>query len=326
MKRPYHRRQHNRGIALLMAVVMLAIASTLAVGIWYNSQLSLVRITNLQKAYQAKHYSQGLLLWASDLLREDYAQDENTHDSSFDAWQQGIQGMVVEDAIISGSLKGLDGRFNVNNLIINGVKSDAHIVYLRQLLLILEMDVTLVDKMIDWIDADQVPEPNGAEDFAYLAKSPSYQTSGTFFQHIEELAYLDGLSREDYNRLLPYVTVLPTTQGATKMNVNFMSPPLFKALNNKLTDDIAIRLAQDGQADYTSMAAFYQHKAIEYVLNDDDRRAISKLLNTQTLFLQASSLVEMEASSVVIYALLRRHTNGSARVLSRSNIPYLPAP
>ncbi|GJM05902.1 MAG: type II secretion system protein K [marine bacterium B5-7] len=309
-----------------MAVVMLAIASTLAVGIWYNSQLSLVRITNLQKAYQAKHYSQGLLLWASDLLREDYAQDENTHDSSFDAWQQGIQGMVVEDAIISGSLKGLDGRFNVNNLIINGVKSDAHIVYLRQLLLILEMDVTLVDKMIDWIDADQVPEPNGAEDFAYLAKSPSYQTSGTFFQHIEELAYLDGLSREDYNRLLPYVTVLPTTQGATKMNVNFMSPPLFKALNNKLTDDIAIRLAQDGQADYTSMAAFYQHKAIEYVLNDDDRRAISKLLNTQTLFLQASSLVEMEASSVVIYALLRRHTNGSARVLSRSNIPYLPAP
>ena len=316
----------NQGMALLMAVVMLAIASTLAVGIWYNSQLSLARISNLQKTYQAKHYNQGLLLWASDLLREDYAQDEKTHDSSFDGWQQGIQGMLVEDAILSGTLSELDGRFNLNNLINNGAKSAPHIEYLRRLLAILEMDVTLVDKIIDWIDADQVPEPNGAEDFAYLSKSPGYQTRGSYYQHIEELLYLDGITREDYNRLIPYVAVLPNNQGPTKMNVNFMSPPLFKALHPQITDDMAVRLAQNGQADFLDLDAFYQHAAIRYVLNPEDRRNLNAFLSTQTIHLQASSLVQMEASSFVEYALLRRYTNGSARVVSRSNAPYLAKP
>ncbi len=317
--------QHKQqGMAMLMALVLLAIASSLAVAIWYDNQLSIARINNVKNNYQAKHYSQGLLLWASDLLREDYAQDEYSHDSALDGWHQGIRGMVVEDALLSGTLVGLNGRFNVNNLVINGLESPRHIAYFKRLLLALELDVNLADKAVDWIDADQVPLPNGAEDFAYLAKSPSYQTSGKPFKHISELALLDGLSAENYQRLVPYVTVLPVLNQATYMNVNTMSPVMLNALDPKITKDMAMRLYQNGSADYLQVDGFFQDPSIQYALPPEVQKELRFLISTQTRYLQASSLVQMEGSNFVMYALLYRDATGRARVLNRSLSPYLP--
>lgn len=317
--------KYNQGMALLMALVMLAIASSLAVGIWYSNQLSLARISNLQKSYQAKHYSQGMLLWASDILREDYAQDEYQHDSSLDAWHQGIQGMLVEDAILSGTLVGLNNRFNVNNLIINGLKSEPHLSYFRRLLLALELDVGLADKAVDWIDADQIPEPNGAEDFVYLSKSPGYQTSSSYFKHVSELSLLDGLSQTDFARLSPYISTLPIQNGATRMNVSTMPPLLLSALHSQISNDMAVRLYQDGRADYLRIEDFFQHETLRYTLSELIRNEIKPLISTQTLYLQASSLVQMEDSGFVMYALLARYSSGEARVISRSSSPYLPS-
>ena len=318
-------RTHNQGMAMMMALVILAIASSLAIGIWYNNQLSLARISNLQKSYQAKHYSQGMLLWASDILRQDYAQDRKRHDSSLDAWQQGIQGMLVEDALLSGTLVGLNSRFNVNNLVINGARSEPHLMYFRNLLLALELDINLADKVVDWIDVDQIPEPNGAEDFIYLAKSPSYQTSSSYFKHIQELSLLDGLSAEDFARLSPYISALPVQNGfGTLMNVNTMPPVMLSALHSQISKEMALRLYQDGRADHENVDSFFQHETIRYLPGRDAmQNEVKKLVSTQTLFLQASSLVQMEDSGFVMYALLVRNSTGNARVISRSLSPYL---
>lgn len=319
-------KQTNSGMAMLMALVMIAIASSLAVTIWYNNQLSVARLHNLQQAYQAKHFAQGMLLWASDILEADYEQDENDHDSNLDPWLQGVQGMAVEGAVLSGTLVGLNDRFNINNVIINGQQSIDHVAYLRQLLLALELDIKLADKIIDWIDTDQVPQPNGAEDFVYLAKSPAYQTSGQYFKHIEELALLDGLSADDFNRLAPYVSALPVTNQATRMNVNTMAPVMFNALTDLITPEMSLRLYKNGSAQYQTMADFEQDSTIVYAVPEAIKSKIRTLLSTKTLHLQASSLVQMDGSEFVQYALLQRTPVGNARVISRSLSPYLPKP
>ncbi len=319
-------RKSNQGMAMLMALVMMAIASSLAVAIWYKNQLSFARIHNLQKTYQAKHYAQGMLLWASDILREDYAQDESSHDSNLDPWLRGVQGMAVEDAILSGTLVGLNDRFNVNNVIINGQQSPEHVEYLRRLLLLLELDVHIADKIIDWIDTDQVPQSNGAEDFVYLAKSPSYQTSGQYFKHIEELSLLDGLSLEDFDRLAPYISTLPVHNQATRMNVNTMRPVMFSALTPLITREMAVRLFQNGVAKYINIESFEDDPVIRYAVPRALKTKFRQLISTQTLHLQASSLVQMEGSEFVQYALLERKPTGDARILSRSLSPYLPKP
>lgn len=317
--------RHNKGMAMLMALVMMAIASALAIGIWYNSQLSFARIHNLQKSYQSKHYAQGLLLWASDILRQDYATDQPNFDTNQEPWLRGIQGMAVEDAILSGTLVGLNNRFNVNNVIINGRQSSQHVAYLRRLLLLLELDVNIADKIIDWIDADQVPQPNGAEDFVYLAKSPGYQTSGHYFKHIEELALLDGLSQDDFNRLSPYISALPVKDRATRMNVNTMPPVLFSALSPIINRDMAVKLFKDGNAQYQTIDEFLDDPVIRFKLSGE-REVIEMLISTQTMHLQASSLVQMEGSEFVQFALLKRFPAGDAQVISRALSSYLPKP
>jgi len=316
----------SQGMAMLMALVMMAIASSLAAYIWYDSQLSLSRIYNLKHAYQAKHYSQGMMLWASDILREDYAQDETQHDTNFDPWLQGIQGMLVENAILSGELVGLNNRFNVNNLVINGEISPTHLAYFRRLLTTLELDIGIADKVIDWIDSDQIPMPNGAEDFVYLAKSPSYQTGSKYFQHVSELALLDNMSQSEFRRLLPYVTVLPIKGvAATKMNVNTMSAPLIKALSLNLTNEIAVRVNQGNQANFSTMTDFFNHKSLQYILTDNDERILIKTLaSVQTLDLQASATIKMDDQVIQMYALLHRNNAGDARVIARSMAPFIP--
>nr|WP_255590593.1 type II secretion system minor pseudopilin GspK [Marinicella sp. NBU2979] len=310
-------------MALLMALVMLAIATTLAAGIWYNAQLSVARINNLQKNYQAKHYSQGLLLWASDLLREDYAQDEYTHDSHLDGWRQGIQGMLVEDAVLSGQLTGLSGRFNVNNLVINGVVQEWHLAYLQRLLALLELDVGIADQIIDWIDPDQIPRPKGAEDFVYLAKAPGYQTPGGPMKHIGELALLDGVDADTFQLLSGYLIALPlTTDQPTRMNVNTMRPAALSALDLAITNELALRLYQNGQADFLNLQAFFDHPAIQYRLQGA-REELTPRLSTQTRYLQASSRIQMEQHEYQMHALLQRQEVGHVRVLSRSMRPYL---
>jgi general secretion pathway protein K len=316
---------HSSGMALLMALVMVAIASSLAAFIWYESQLNLARIQNIKQSYQAKHYSQGLLLWASDILREDYAQDENQSDSNTDAWLQGIQGMPVEDAVLSGSLVGLNNKFNVNNLVINGTVSEIHLEYFRRLLNGLEMDLAIADKIIDWIDLDQIPQTNGAEDFIYMAKSPRYKTGSKHFQHIRELMLLDGMNLEDYEKLLPYVTVLPVIgQNATKMNVNTMSPPLLKALNLQISNETALRLNQNNQANFPALQDFFRHEKMPYIITDEVAKTeIRTLADVKTTWLQAAATVQMEGQVFQMYALLKRNLAGDTRVFYRSKTPII---
>lgn len=316
----------NQGMAMLMALVMMAIASSLAAYIWYDSQLSLARIYNLKHAYQAKHYSQGMMLWASDILRQDYAQDETQHDSNSDSWLQGIQGMLVEDAILSGTLRGLDNRFNVNNLVIKGEVSQTHLTYFRRLLNTLEIDIGLAEKVVDWIDQDQIPMPNGAEDFIYLAKTPSYQTGSKYFQHVSELILLDGVSKSELRRLLPYVTALPMNGVTpTKMNVNTMSAPLIKALSLKISNDMAVRVNQNNRANFSTMNDFFNHTSLQYILNDSDENIMIKALaGIQTLHLQANSTIQMADQVIEMYALLKRNSAGDARVIARSMAPFIP--
>lgn len=315
----------QQGMALLMALVMMAIAVTLVAGIWYNSRLSLMRTHFLQQDMQAKHFSHGLLLWASDILEKDYAESEQAFDSHADSWQQGIQGIVVEQAVLSGDLQGLNHLFNVNNLVINNEVSTVHLGYFRRLLIALNMDVHIADKLIDWMDVDQEPRDGGAEDFAYAAENPPYQTASTALLHIRELQLIAGIDNQQFKQLLPYVTALPVSHQATKMNINTLAPVMIKALDNNMTEELALRIHQQGQASFTQMQDFYQFEDMRYMAEiQNNKELISELIDVQTRFMQARTYVTFAESRHHMYALLIRRDNGASNVLMRSSVPFLP--
>ncbi len=318
-------KHHQQGMALLMALVMMAIAVTLVAGLWYNSRLTMFRNYNIQQNLQAQHLSQGLLLWASDMLEKDYSESEHNYDNHADGWHQGIQGIVVEQAVLSGELTGLNHLFNVNNLVINNEVSDVHLNYFTRLLTALNLDANVADKIIDWMDQDQEPRPGGAEDFSYAAESPPYKTAGGPFKHVNELRFIAGIDEAQFNQLSPYVTALPVNQGPTLMNINTLPAVMIKALDTAISEELALRIYQQGQASFTRMNDFYEYDDVRFLQSvQENKQIINQLVDVKTQHLQARSEVAIDEHRYQQYMLLQRYNTGAARVLMRAPIPFLP--
>ena len=67
------------------------------------------------------------------------------------------------------------------------------------------MTADIADSIIDWIDSDDDPRPNGAESSYYQGLSPPYRAKNGPLESVEELLYVKGVTPQflfgtDYNR------------------------------------------------------------------------------------------------------------------------------
>ncbi len=304
MKKNPLNRSKQRGVALFVTLVVIVIATLLATEIWFNNTLDIARQYNNYASYQAKHYQKGMVMWASDILRQDFKENAN-FDNRTESWNQLIAGFQVENAVLSGKLTDMDAKFNLNNLVINNAVNPENLSYFKRILTNLELDIGLADKIIDWIDADQNPRLLGAEDSVYLSKNPSYRTAGQYFQHISEVRLIDGMSDEIYQRLKSFVTVLPIKANQpTKVNINTASSLLLKSLNQSITTKEALALYSNGKAANQNLAAFFRQPAIAY--HNLNREELKKIIATRSQWFQAQIGVKMEQSFFQKFALLSR--------------------
>lgn len=296
----------QKGVALFVTLLVVTIATLLATEIWFNNTLDVSRQYNNRSAYQAKHYANGMALWAKDVLRLDYEESGN-FDNKSEPWNQVIAGIELEDAVLSGRLTDLDSKFNLNNLVIEGeVHEKSHELFIR-ILNNLELDFGIADKIIDWLDANQSPRTQGAEDNVYLSKSPSYRTAGQYFQHISELKLIDGMDDNTYERLKSFVTVLPVFGNQpSKININTASSLLLKSLDDRIQTKEALILYSDGNASNKTIDDFFNQAAIQIYRLGDDQYELRTLIDTQSRWYEAQIGVKMENSIFQSYALVYR--------------------
>ncbi len=310
-------------MALFVALLVVTIATLLATEMWFRNSLDIARGFNSRSSYQSTHYANGMLLWTRDIMRQDF-EHEPHFDSHDEVWNQPIAGIELPDAMLSGKLTDFDSKFNLNNLVIKGQVNVLSVDYFKRVLLNLEMDIGLADKIIDWLDTDQTPMPRGAEDTVYLSMNPSYRTAGQPFMHISELKLIDGIDKTTYLRLIAYVTVLPV-QGdvPTKMNVNTMPTLLLKSLDVTISTKDALILFSDGSASNKSLQDFYRQPAIQYLNLGNVSKQLDKLIATQSIWFQARVDVRMDESLFTQYAILYR-PNSLATIKQLSDTPFIP--
>ena len=309
----------QRGVALLLAVMVVAVATIIGVEIWHANQLDVARVANQRQALQAEYYARGLALWAADVLREDFERD-GAFDTSADAWNQPVAGIAVPEGQLGGRLSDLSGKFNLNNLLTaDGSENPEQVAYFRRLLRRLQLDDSLADKLLDWMDKDRQPRPQGAEDFTYLARKPAYYSASSPLFHVAELRLVDGIDDSTYATLVKHVTALPTHRA--KINLNTASVPVLLALDDSLTPRQAIVLHQQGRAAYHSLQEFLQHPALagQPVALDH----LGQLATVASQWFQAASVVQSGESKYVYYALLRR-TGAFTQPVLWSLTPFLP--
>jgi general secretion pathway protein K len=222
----------QRGIALLTAVMIVAIAAAVAVKIAFAHQVWFRQMENVGDRGATDLLRRGALHWASVALLEDAAQ--NSIDHLGETWAQRLPTLPVDGGAISVSIEDAQSRFNLNNLWQNNAPSAADVLTFQRLLLELKLDPNLANAVLDWIDPNSdVTSPGGAEDIDYLNLKTPYRAANQPLASVDELRLVRGFDAKTFQALLPFVTVLPPAAGRTAINVNTAKPEVLAALANK---------------------------------------------------------------------------------------------
>ncbi len=241
---------NQRGVALLTALMILALAALLAYGLIDQGRFALDRAAGAQRAAQARALADGLFDYALiGLLRD--AQNGNA-DSRAEEWAKPLPALPVPQGLLSGRLEDLNGRINLNGFAGTQTQATITLKLLTRLLEILKLNPQIALRIQDAIDADD-SNLAGGEDVDFMAARPATRAPNRPLTRVSELRNLPGLTAADYATLSPYVCAI--APDAT-LNINTALVPVLMSLDTNISEDLAKKLAHDGQANYTGTSEF----------------------------------------------------------------------
>ncbi len=211
------RQLRQRGVALITALLIVALATTAAAWLTTTHQLSIRRTGNIINGDQAYEYALGLEMLTIISLNADLKESDKT-DGYSDLWAVEIPPLPVEGGQVTGRVTDLQGLFNLNTLFNNGKKDPKAYERFQRLLDYLQLDREIANAVIDWIDPDVVPSGTyGAEDDYYAGLERPYRPANAPFASVSELRMVKGFDVKQFELLSSLLTALP---GSTDINVN----------------------------------------------------------------------------------------------------------
>ena len=225
--------QSERGVALLAVLLGIALMTLIVVDFAMTSGLGFVSAANqaneLRASYLARSgVSVGLGLLAAD-ARSDQ-QSQSPIDSLNDVWAVPFPPMPLEGGNVGLTIVDEDRKLNVNAMVQNGAANQAAILKMQRLFTILDVNVDLVQGIIEWIT------PGGANAMGgdyYLGLKPPYQPRYGAMPTIGDLQMVKGFNEAIFNRVSPFLTVMPVTT----VNANTAPPQVLASLEPELMED-----------------------------------------------------------------------------------------
>lgn len=218
--------QHQRGLALITAVLVVAIVATVATTLALGEQVWFRQAMNMNARAQAESLRSGALAYAAILLTRDANQNNKT-DHLGELWAKPLPPLPVEDGMIAFAVQDAQSRFNLNNLVRSGKRSPDDVLVFQRLLTAQGIDPALSEALVDWLDKDNLVSPGGAEDIEYLSLPQPYRTANQLLQSVDELRLVKGFSAKNVEKLRPFITALP---APTSINVNTAPVNVLSAL------------------------------------------------------------------------------------------------
>lgn len=272
--------QRQRGVILIMALLIVVLVTTVVVSVSWRFQLSMLRNENRWHGAQARAYMEGGEQLVRKILWEDRAEGEVDHLGEI--WTQiSGQPMQTDEGWVGGNIEDAHSRFNLNlladrrpvpgqnnpNANPNGSQDPWELLNADQrrfvrLLQTIELEsgpvqyqtaMEIVDAIRDWMDPDdQVSGFGGAEADYYQDQEPPFPITNGPMTSVSELSLIKGMTPEIYEQLVPLVFALPEGEG---MNINTLKPELLPMLNRKsqtlpLTPD-EVKLLEEERAQAT---------------------------------------------------------------------------
>jgi general secretion pathway protein K len=304
----------QRGVALITAIVVVAIATVLAVRIGTRAAMDLRRTAGLVALDQGWHVALGAEAWAIEVLGDDY-KDSAESDHLGEAWARPLPPLPVDGGELRGALEDMQGRFNLNNLLGPEREPDvANVERFQRLLMLVGAQPRWAGMMADWIDENSMPEQDGAEDGTYLSQNPPYRTANGLVATTTEMMALPGMTRDEFERIRPYVAALP---AGTPINLCTAKAPVLAAL------------AATGGAEFSEELLATNRKegcypTREFLPSMVGGPLAQELINSETVsetsnWFRAVTAVRIGTSEFTLYSLINRNSSDTAiRTVLRS--------
>jgi general secretion pathway protein K len=306
----------QRGVALIIALILVALATILATKLSFDGFLELRRTTGVLAAEQALHFGMGAEALAADVLVQDL-QTSPANTTLAGPWAQATQPLPITPdnnpegepiGTMQGVLEDMQGRFNLNNLAHLGTDGQEDPLPLQQfqrLLVSVGVEPKWAGLARDWLDQDDiVGNPDGAEDSVYTSQKPPYRTANWPMLSPTELMNLPGFGADRYRKIAPYVTALPNANTA----INLCTAPalvlesLADGLNGEWSNNPAVL------ANGRKSSCFPDLNTFKNVASSSggQKALITSPLDTKSMYFQLTTHVTLGTTEFTLYSLLVR--------------------
>lgn len=338
--------QRQRGVALIMAVVTVAIVALIAVAMSAEQNLLVRRVQNTILLDSAWQYALGGEQFAALALKREQEQGKKNNEDYDYPRERHLSDeftFPLENVggVITGDMKDLQGKFNLTNLQQNDGSMDLNArTAFEGLLLKLQLPRDLLSVIEDWMDADQELLPDGAEDSYYQTLESPYMTANQSLKSVEELRLLKGFNepyqqqniglapnqdeeeeeKTIYDVLSEHVVVLPTR---TALNVNTATAPVLQAYFDHITAQQAEKLVEKAQSDkpFESLEAFKNDGNTAPPAGKDPKAVFQNVpdAGVKSEYFEVNLTVSLGGIETPLYSVLKRNLDdGKVYVVRRS--------
>jgi general secretion pathway protein K len=240
----------QRGAALILAMLVAALAATVAVALASEQQRWFADVGNRRDQVQAQSLALAGVQWARQILNDDAR--SGTLDYLGEPWAYPLPPTPIANGAIEGRIEDAQGRFNLNNLALDTPVGTAERLRLARLFSAKGVDPGMLDAIADWIDADSAPRANGAEDAYYAQRSITALTANAPLVRVAEFTSVRGASAKAWVALAPDIAALP---AGTTLNINTANADVIGAAIPDLAGDkLASFIADRARKPFTTMA------------------------------------------------------------------------
>ena len=321
----------QRGVAIITALLIVAIATTISISISTRLQLDVRRTSNMIATDQAYLYS---------LLAEEFFQillkDETTRKDFIEKpmIEEGFIKQIVpvesdEAVLLEVEVTDLSACINLNALTGNNSTSAPDpitVSRLNELFKNNQIPTKLTQAITDWIDSDLTDTiPDGAEDGYYMNLSKPYRTANTPIQSISELRLIKGLQDDGVYQSINVLIKGGFTAGSKKftnaaicafdtdnnanipININTASVEVLKSLLPGIDQSKIDDIIEDREnSAYTKVPELFTEKA--NLVTDSSYyllKTTTKIGNANNVMYSIISWDESDNKTDVIYSTQR---------------------
>lgn len=221
------RRSDNAGVALLITLLVLVLIVILTMEIFRVGSRA------AQTGAYGRDSVRGALIAEAGVSAARIALRESGKDFKYDTlnqiWSRPVPPIELGEGNILVTVEDEERKINVNRLVLpNGNAPDEQrLAVFRRLLTILEIDPSLADAFVDWLDNDDTPRVGGAESAYYLSLPYPYRAKNDLFDTLDELRLVRGMTAERFEKLKPFLTI----HSSGKVNINTAPKEILMALS-----------------------------------------------------------------------------------------------